>query len=125
MAASHTATAVSYLKQACDAGRLDAAYADLVAPDFRHHNPWFRSDADALRKGMADNNAKFPQKNLVVHRTVEQGDLVAVYSHVRHTPEERGFALMHLFRFEGGRIAELWDIAQEVPGESVNELGMF
>jgi predicted SnoaL-like aldol condensation-catalyzing enzyme len=125
MAASPTATAVSFLERACRADTLDAAYDELLAPGFRHHNAWFRSDADSLRQGMAQNNAQFPQKKLVVQRTVEQGDLVAVYSHVRHTPDERGFALMHLFRFEGGRIAELWDIAQEVPAEMVNEIGMF
>jgi hypothetical protein len=29
------------------------------------------------------------------------------------------------FRFENDRIAELWDIAQEVPAESMNSNGMF
>ena len=32
---------------------------------------------------------------------------------------------MELFRFEGDRIAELWDIVQPVPAESVNAVGMF
>jgi predicted SnoaL-like aldol condensation-catalyzing enzyme len=32
---------------------------------------------------------------------------------------------MHLFRFEGSRIAELWDVGQSVPEESVNDYGMF
>jgi predicted SnoaL-like aldol condensation-catalyzing enzyme len=106
-------------------GRVDEAYARLVAPGFRHHNPWFRSDADALRAGMAQNAAQFPDKHLTVQRTLEHGDQVVVLSHVRHTPDERGFALMHWFRFEGGCIAELWDVAQPVPEQAVNELGMF
>jgi predicted SnoaL-like aldol condensation-catalyzing enzyme len=121
---TQTSLATDFLAMVCD-GRVDEAYATLVAPGFRHHNPWFRADADALRQGMADNAAKFPDKRMVVHRTLEDGDEVVVHSHVRHTPQERGYALVHWFRFEGGRIAELWDLAQEVPAQSANALGMF
>jgi predicted SnoaL-like aldol condensation-catalyzing enzyme len=35
------------------------------------------------------------------------------------------FALAHIFRFENGRIAELWDIAQPAPSDSPNQNGMF
>jgi predicted SnoaL-like aldol condensation-catalyzing enzyme len=119
-----TRIAADFLQMVC-ANRVDEAYATLVAPGFRHHNPWFRGDAESLRKGMAENMAQFPQKTITLHRTLEDGDLVAVHSHVRHTPDERGYGLVHIFRMEGDRIAELWDIAQEVPAEAVNENGMF
>ena len=33
-------------------------------------------------------------------------------------PGDRGIALVHIFRFEAGRIAELWDIGQPVPENS-------
>jgi predicted SnoaL-like aldol condensation-catalyzing enzyme len=52
-------------------------------------------------------------------------DEVAVHSRVQHTPADRGAALVHLFRFEGDRIAELWDVGQEVPAETPNANGMF
>lgn len=48
-----------------------------------------------------------------------------VHSHVRHTPDERGYGLVHNFRFEGDRVAELWDLAQAVPASSPNANGMF
>ena len=38
---------------------------------------------------------------------------------------ERGFAVVHIFRFDGDRIVELWDLAQEVPDHSPNANGMF
>ena len=34
-------------------------------------------------------------------------------------------ALVHIFRFEGHRVAELWDIGQAAPDNSPNENGMF
>jgi hypothetical protein len=32
---------------------------------------------------------------------------------------------VHILRFENSRIAEMWDIAQEIPPDSPNALGMF
>ena len=122
--ATNKDAAVSFL-QLVAAGRVRDAYAKHVGDGFRHHNPFFAGDADALMKGMEENARKHPDKRLDILRTLAEGDLVAVHSRVRQTPDDRGAALVHLFRFEADRIAELWDIGQPVPPESVNSLGMF
>lgn len=56
---------------------------------------------------------------------MQEGDLVAVHARVRMKPGDPGVALVHIFRFEGDRIAELWDIGQAPPENSPNEHGMF
>jgi hypothetical protein len=33
--------------------------------------------------------------------------------------------VVHICRFDGARIVELWDVGQPVPEHSVNALGMF
>lgn len=38
---------------------------------------------------------------------------------------KQAMAVVHLFRFENGRIAEFWDVGQAVPENPVNEHGMF
>ncbi len=30
-----------------------------------------------------------------------------------------------IFRFEGDKVVELWDIGQEIPADTPNEYGMF
>ena len=40
-------------------------------------------------------------------------------------PGDPGVAVVHVFRFEGDRIAEFWDIGQPVPKDSPNANGMF
>jgi len=107
------------------AGQVREAYRRYVADNFRHHNPWFAGDAGSLMKAMEDNAARNPDKRLEILRVLQDGDLVAVHSQVRQNPQDRGGALVHIFRFEGGRIAELWDIGQPVPENSPNEYGMF
>ena len=87
--------------------------------------PYFRGDADALMAAMQDNAAKNPDKSLEIKHVLQDGDLVAVHSRVRMRPGDRGIGTVHIFRFEGDAIAELWDLAQPVPENSPNQFGMF
>ena len=116
--------AVSFLNLAAS-GRVREAYNKHVGTAFRHHNPFFAGDAQALMTGMEENARQNPDKRLEVQHALEDGDLVAVHSRVRQNAGDRGGAVVHLFRFEGDRIAELWDIGQPVPEKSVNVNGMF
>jgi predicted SnoaL-like aldol condensation-catalyzing enzyme len=116
--------AVSFLQLAA-AGRAREAFSKHAGSGFRHHNPYFAGDAQSLMTGMDENARQNPNKRLEVLHAVEDGDLVAVHSRVQHHADDRGAAVVHLFRFEGDRIAELWDVGQPVPDESVNGNGMF
>ena len=116
--------ASSFLREAAS-GNVRAAYQKHAAPEFRHHNAYFAGNAESLMRGMEENAAKFPNKSFDVKRGLEDGDFVAVHSHVRMSPEHPGVAVIHIFRFDGGRIAELWDVGQPVPENSPNKNGMF
>jgi predicted SnoaL-like aldol condensation-catalyzing enzyme len=107
------------------AGEVDAAYERHVASDFQHHNAYFRGDRESLRQAMQDNARKNPDKQLDVKLALQDGERVATLSHVRLRPGDCGLAVAHMFRFEGTRIAELWDLGQPIPEDSVNENGMF
>lgn len=122
-AANKRDIAISFLKNAAS-GRLDEAYA-LVASNLRHHNPYFPGDAESLKAGMAQAAAMFPNTTLVVKHVLEDGELVAVHSHVQHAANTLPIAAVHLFRFAGNEIVELWDVAMEAPQDSPNENGMF
>lgn len=104
---------------------MQKAYDRHVGPGFRHHNAWFRGDADSLRAPMEDNAVASPGKVLEVKRSLQDGDLVAAFSHVRRRADEPGAAVAHIFRFEGDRVVELRDAARDVPEVPVNEYGPF
>jgi predicted SnoaL-like aldol condensation-catalyzing enzyme len=116
--------AISFLKLA-SSGKLDEAYGNHISSNFRHHNPYFRGDAESLKAGMAEAQKKFPNTTLDVQHVFEADDLVAVHSRVRHSPDTPEIAVVHIFRFEGDRIVEMWDVGQEAPKDSPNENGMF
>jgi predicted SnoaL-like aldol condensation-catalyzing enzyme len=117
-------TAKAFLRLAAT-GKVGEAYERFVAPGFRHHNPYFRGDADSLRVGMEEAHAKFPRTAIDIQRALEEGSLVAVHSKVTHEPAGRDIAAVHLFRFKGSKIVELWDVAVEAPADSPNEHSMF
>jgi predicted SnoaL-like aldol condensation-catalyzing enzyme len=101
------------------------AYSKFVSPDFKHHNPFFEGSAQALAAGMEENARQNPNKVFEVKHAIAEGDLVAVHSLVRQKPDDLGAAVVHIFRFQNGHIAELWDIGQPIPKESANRYGMF
>lgn len=115
--------AVSFLKNAAS-GELDEAYS-RVASNFRHHNAYFPGDTESLKAGMADAHKQFPNTKIDVQRVLAEGDLVAVHSRVQHAPDRPVIAVVHIFRFEDDKIAELWDVGMEVPKDSPNKNGAF
>ena len=124
MSQSTKQIAVDFL-QTVVAGRVREAYERHVAADFRHHNPYFRGDAASLMAGMEDSQRTQPEKTLEIQCAIADGDRVAVHSRLRQYPGHAGIAVVHIFRFEGEKIAEMWDVGQAVPDQVVNENGMF
>ncbi len=116
--------AVEFLKL-ISTGQIDQAYDAFVLPAGKHHSPHFAAGFDALKTAMKDNYRQFPQKQSQVKHVLGDGDMVAVHSHVILTPGDAGFAIVHLFRFENEKIAELWDFTQSIPAESLNTDGLF
>jgi predicted SnoaL-like aldol condensation-catalyzing enzyme len=116
--------AITFLKLAAS-GKLDEAYDSYIAPNFRHHNAYFAGDAESLKAGMAEAHKQFPNTTLEVQHAWEDGDLVAVHSRVSHGPDQPDISVVHMFRFEGDQVAELWDVGMEAPKDSPNKNGLF
>ena len=116
--------AVDFLRQIV-AGDVRGAYERHVGDGFRHHNPYFAGDAQSLRDGMEADEARNPGKRLDIRVALQDGNHVAVHSRLRRGATEPDISVVHIFRFQDGRIVELWDIAQVVPAESVNRNSMF
>ena len=76
-------------------------------------------------KGMEEDALQNPGKSLEVKRVIAEGEMVVVYTHIRQKPDQLGYAVVHIFRFENDHIAEMWDVGQEIPQESLNQYGMF
>jgi len=121
---SNKAAAIEFLTMAA-CGEVIEAYQRHVSPDFKHHNPYFACDRQALLDGMLQSAAAEPNKSLEIIRAMEAEDTVAVHSRLTRTATGAQYSVVHILRFKGRKISEMWDIAQEVPTDSPNMLGMF
>ncbi len=107
------------------AGQIEEAYRKHIDLGGKHHNAYTPAGFPALKKGMMENHAQFPQKKFDIKRVLADGDLVATHSHVVLRPGELELSVVHMFRFQGDKIVELWDCAQQVPADSTNQDGLF
>jgi predicted SnoaL-like aldol condensation-catalyzing enzyme len=111
---------VARLYEAFNAGDADAL-AEVLADDVINHNPW-------MTNGRLVSQAALRQIGTMqvdVHRMIAEGDLVAVHVLGRQSPGDRGIVSIDIFRVENGRLAEHWDVSQDIPETSANDNGMF
>jgi predicted SnoaL-like aldol condensation-catalyzing enzyme len=94
-----------------------------LRPDFRHHNAYFKGGRESLKAAMEEAQRKNPILNIKM--ALEDGDRVAILSYVRQNPQDRGSAVVHIFRFDGNQVIEMWDLGQPIPENMLNENGMF
>lgn len=93
--------------------RHDVSAVDrLYAPGYIQHNPHIPPGREALRSLVAGlSKAVHYEPGLIV----AEGDLVAIHGRI-HGWAEAPQVVVDLFRIEGGRLAEHWDVLQdEVP----------
>ena len=90
--------------------RHDASAVErLYAPDYIQHNPGIPQGRDALQALVANlSRAVYYEPGLIV----AEGDLVAVHGRIRGWADAPQ-VVVDLFRIEGGKLAEHWDVLQD------------
>ena len=104
-----------------DSSRVD----EFFARDYVQHNPLAATGAQGLKDFLDWARARAPAAEHRVKRLFVDGDYVIAHVHVIINPGDLGNAVVDIFRIAQGRIAEHWDVAQEVPAKSANTNGMF
>ena len=91
---------------------------------YKQHNPRVADGPDGLRTHIEDLKANFPDVRSEIKKIIAEGEYVVLHVHSRRTPK-RQLAIIEIFRLENGKIAEHWDVVQEIPDSPLNSNGMF
>lgn len=96
-----------------------------LAPDYVQHNPMVPTGRQPFIDYFVPFFAKNPEAKAKVVRVLADGDMVAVHVHSTNGKNDRGRAIVDLFRVKDGKIVEHWDVIQAVPEKAANTNTMF
>jgi len=97
----------------------------FIAPGYIQHNQMAEPGREGLKKFLDMIREQTPKAVHDVKRAFVDGDHVTVHYHVRRWPDDKGWAVIDIFRIENGMIAEHWDVMQDVVEGGPNPLSPF
>jgi predicted SnoaL-like aldol condensation-catalyzing enzyme len=126
----HKKVAMQYFKL-ISAGKYKEGLR-FFAADCKTHNPFISGSIETLTDAMIaaskDIGAQSKEASFAVRHVLADGDLVAVHTELLNSkskPSQGGLRQVHLFRFEGDKIVEYWDVTQQVLSNMPNAAEAF
>ena len=101
------------------------AAEEYLVPTYIQHNPNVANGRQSFIDFFVPFFAKNPEARSEIKRIIVDGDLVVLHVHSKISKEDRGRAVVDIFRVENGKIAEHWDVMQAIPETAANDNTMF
>ena len=96
-----------------------------LSEDYIQHNPWTATGRQAFIDYVVSSSKEKPDAFSTIKRVIAEGDLVVLHVHDRINKEDRGVAVVDIFRVENDLIVEHWDVIQEIPEKDFSGNTMF
>ncbi len=124
-AQSNKEIAVAFFRMMFQDRDVDEAVRRYVGPTYTQHNPYMQDGVGPMVDFFPRYFEQHPQAIVEIKCVIAEGDLVMIHNLWRDSPEDRGQAVVDIFRIEDGKIVEHWDVSQEIPENPANKNGMF
>lgn len=115
---------VEFYHQNFNQHQVDQA-TKVMADDYIQHNPLVPNGKAPFVSFFKGFFAKNPNAKSKIVRTAADGDLVWLHIHATNGENDRGQAIIDVFRVKDGKIVEHWDVIQDVPEKAANHNTMF
>jgi predicted SnoaL-like aldol condensation-catalyzing enzyme len=97
---------------------------DYYHNDIIQHNPYIDNTIDGLKNGIANLQKQGITLQIEkIHYVIGEGNFVLTVSEGKFAGKPTAF--FDLFRVENGKVAEHWDVLQEIPAQMAHNNGMF
>ena len=116
---------VAFFRMMFQDREIDEAVRLYVGKNYIQHNPYMRDGVEPMVDFFPHYFEQHPLATVDIKRVIAEGDLVMIHNLWRESPEDRGQAVVDIFRLENGKIVEHWDVSQEIPENPANKNGMF
>ena len=102
-----------------------AAASAYLGDKYIQHNPLAADGPAGLQAFLAFAKDNLSGFKVQFKRVLADGDFVIVHAHATNGPDDRGSAVMDIFRLENGKVVEHWDVIQAIPETAQNSNTMF
>lgn len=102
-----------------------AAAAKYLGPRYIQHNQTAADGGEGLENFIKFLKEKYPASHSEIKRVFADGDYVILHVHAVRSPGSRGMAVVDIFRLQDGKIAEHWDVHEDLAEKPANANGMF
>lgn len=120
------ANILDFYELAFNQHKLQEAVNKHIGKEYLQHNPSVADGGQAFIDAFAPFLKQHPQSKAEIKRVIAEGDLVMVHVHSKISADDRGEAVVDIFRLDNnGKIVEHWDVIQAVPEKTVSGRSMF
>ena len=105
-----------------DLTALDRYWAD----EYIQHNPSMTDGREAVKTFLESLGIlTWPKQQVKFERVIAEGDLVMLQTAQPKSDTSSGTVIVDIFRVENGKIAEHWDVIQQIPTDATNPRTMY
>src|SRR4029453_3510297 len=100
----------SFYEESFNDGDPEGAVERYLGDRYIQHNPQAADGPEAFIGFVKGIRGEFPQIHIDIKRMIAENDLVVTHSNLQNSPEDRGTAVVDIFRVENGKIGEHGDV---------------
>ena len=117
--------AIAFLDMVFNQKKVKEGFDKYVGDKYIQHNPIAADGKEAAVAVLGKALQALPGWTYEFKHAYVDGDYAIIHSHVRMKADDRGMAVVDIFRFEKGKVVEHWDVVQPIPEKSANNNTMF
>ena len=115
----------SFYEESFNDGDPEGAVERYLGNRYVQHNPQAADGPEAFIGFVKWIRGENPEIRIDIKRLIAEDDLVVTHGNLKNSPEDRGTAVVDIFRVENGKIVEHWDVVQPIPEQAANDNTMF
>jgi len=100
----------------------------FLGDTYIQHNSWVADGPEGLLRFVAFRRDNYPESRSEIKMVISEGDLVVLHVHSVLVPGTPGRHIVDIFRVDGDKVVEHWDVIQDITVQvfpPLNDNGLF
>ena len=100
--------------------KVEEAFKLYAVPEYRQHNPFAAGGVEAAIRFFVSYLKLDAEVRTEIRRVIAEGDLAVIHNNPKSNAQDRGRAVVDIFRIVNGKVVEHWDVVRDMREKSMN-----